>query len=263
MSVAAERVARPPVSTGSKARDKVTGRGDVRVRVRASSTSRTRDALCSTIVEGRASARSTRARRSPQDGIARRADAGRTRRSCRRPKGSSRCCSRRRSPTAARSSAVVIARELRGGSPRRAARPLRVRRGGARRRPARRPSRRSTSRTRSTRASRPTPRTATSRAALKEAVHTIDETYTTPAEHNNPMEPHATLAFWEGPKLTLYDSNQGAYAYSEIDRQGVRHATRERARDRPPRRRRLRLEGDAAAARHRRGDGRAAGRAGR
>jgi xanthine dehydrogenase YagR molybdenum-binding subunit len=50
---------------------------------------------------------------------------------------------------------------------------------------------------------------------LKDAAHTIDETYTTPAEHNNAMEPHATLAFWEGQKLTLYDSNQGAYAYSE------------------------------------------------
>jgi xanthine dehydrogenase YagR molybdenum-binding subunit len=49
---------------------------------------------------------------------------------------------------------------------------------------------------------------------LKDAAHTIDETYTTPAEHNNAMEPHATLAFWDGPKLTLYDSNQGAYAYS-------------------------------------------------
>jgi xanthine dehydrogenase YagR molybdenum-binding subunit len=48
---------------------------------------------------------------------------------------------------------------------------------------------------------------------LKEAAHTIDETYTTPAEHNNPMEPHATTAFWEDGKLTLYDSTQGPYAY--------------------------------------------------
>jgi xanthine dehydrogenase YagR molybdenum-binding subunit len=50
---------------------------------------------------------------------------------------------------------------------------------------------------------------------LRKAAHTIDETYTTPAEHNNPMEPHATTAFWDGSKLTLYDSNQGAWAYSE------------------------------------------------
>jgi xanthine dehydrogenase YagR molybdenum-binding subunit len=39
----------------------------------------------------------------------------------------------------------------------------------------------------------------------------VDETYTTPAFHNNPMEPHATLAIWDGEDaLTLYDSNQGA-----------------------------------------------------
>ena len=37
------------------------------------------------------------------------------------------------------------------------------------------------------------------------------ETYTTPAEHNNPMEPHATVAVWEGGGLTLYDSTQGAW----------------------------------------------------
>jgi xanthine dehydrogenase YagR molybdenum-binding subunit len=38
----------------------------------------------------------------------------------------------------------------------------------------------------------------------------VDCTYETPAEHNNPMEPHATLAVWEEGGVTLYDSNQGA-----------------------------------------------------
>ncbi|TMR03126.1 xanthine dehydrogenase family protein molybdopterin-binding subunit [Actinomadura soli] len=39
----------------------------------------------------------------------------------------------------------------------------------------------------------------------------VDVTYTTPAEHNNPMEPHATIALWdEHGYLTLYDSTQGA-----------------------------------------------------
>ncbi|TDB86782.1 xanthine dehydrogenase family protein molybdopterin-binding subunit [Actinomadura sp. KC216] len=39
----------------------------------------------------------------------------------------------------------------------------------------------------------------------------VDVTYTTPAEHNNPMEPHATLALWdEHGHLMLYDSTQGA-----------------------------------------------------
>lgn len=37
----------------------------------------------------------------------------------------------------------------------------------------------------------------------------VDATYTTPAEHNNPMEPHATMATWEGDSLTVQDSNQG------------------------------------------------------
>ncbi|MEA2384515.1 MAG: xanthine dehydrogenase YagR molybdenum-binding subunit [Solirubrobacteraceae bacterium] len=47
-------------------------------------------------------------------------------------------------------------------------------------------------------------------AALAAAAVTVDETYSTPAEHNNPMEPHATLALWSGGDLTLYDSTQGA-----------------------------------------------------
>jgi xanthine dehydrogenase YagR molybdenum-binding subunit len=41
----------------------------------------------------------------------------------------------------------------------------------------------------------------------------VDEVYTTPYEHNNAMEPHATTAFWEDGTLTLYDSTQGPYAY--------------------------------------------------
>lgn len=36
----------------------------------------------------------------------------------------------------------------------------------------------------------------------------IDVTYTTPIEHNNPIEPHATIAVWEGDRLTLYNSTQ-------------------------------------------------------
>src|SRR5207302_1259252 len=30
-----------------------------------------------------------------------------------------------------------------------------------------------------------------------------------PAEHHSPMEPHATVAAWDGPKLTLYEKTQG------------------------------------------------------
>jgi xanthine dehydrogenase YagR molybdenum-binding subunit len=50
-------------------------------------------------------------------------------------------------------------------------------------------------------------------AALRDAAVTVDQTYTTPHEHNCPMEPHATIAVWDpdGPKLTLYDSTQGVH----------------------------------------------------
>ena len=45
--------------------------------------------------------------------------------------------------------------------------------------------------------------------AFASAEVVIDCTYRTPAEHNNPMEPHATLAIWEEGRITIYDSNQG------------------------------------------------------
>jgi xanthine dehydrogenase YagR molybdenum-binding subunit len=36
----------------------------------------------------------------------------------------------------------------------------------------------------------------------------IEETYTTPIQNHNPMEPHGTIAVWDGDKLTVYDSTQ-------------------------------------------------------
>jgi len=36
----------------------------------------------------------------------------------------------------------------------------------------------------------------------------IDVTYTTPIENHNPLETHATIAHWDGDRLTLYDSTQ-------------------------------------------------------
>ncbi|HEX9998923.1 MAG TPA: xanthine dehydrogenase family protein molybdopterin-binding subunit, partial [Actinoplanes sp.] len=45
-------------------------------------------------------------------------------------------------------------------------------------------------------------------AALSAAPVSVDVTYRTPALHNNPMEPHATIARWDGENLVLYDSNQ-------------------------------------------------------
>ncbi len=44
--------------------------------------------------------------------------------------------------------------------------------------------------------------------ALESAAHRIDQNYSTPIEHHNPMEPSATVAVWEGDELTLYDATQ-------------------------------------------------------
>lgn len=38
----------------------------------------------------------------------------------------------------------------------------------------------------------------------------VDNTYRTPAYHNNPMEPHATTAQWSADRLTVHDSNQSS-----------------------------------------------------
>lgn len=48
-------------------------------------------------------------------------------------------------------------------------------------------------------------------SALEASAVVIDQIYTTPAEHNNPMEPHATVAQWHNGELTLYDSTQGVH----------------------------------------------------
>ncbi len=49
-------------------------------------------------------------------------------------------------------------------------------------------------------------------SAFASAPIRIDTVYTTPAEHHNPMEPHATIARWDGDALTVYDANQGVLA---------------------------------------------------
>ncbi len=46
-------------------------------------------------------------------------------------------------------------------------------------------------------------------AAFEAAPIYLSHTYTTPAEHNNPLEPHTTVAVWSDDEVTLYDSNQG------------------------------------------------------
>ncbi len=52
---------------------------------------------------------------------------------------------------------------------------------------------------------------------LNSSPQRIDQVYTTPAEHHHPMEPHATIAIWEGSdKLTLYDATQGVEVTRDI-----------------------------------------------
>jgi xanthine dehydrogenase YagR molybdenum-binding subunit len=48
-------------------------------------------------------------------------------------------------------------------------------------------------------------------AALASAAVALDATYTTPMEHQNPMEPHATIAIWADDGLTLYVGSQGVH----------------------------------------------------
>ncbi len=45
-------------------------------------------------------------------------------------------------------------------------------------------------------------------AAFKEADVMVDQVYTTPKQNHNPLEPHATIAEWNGEMLTLYDATQ-------------------------------------------------------
>jgi xanthine dehydrogenase YagR molybdenum-binding subunit len=52
-------------------------------------------------------------------------------------------------------------------------------------------------------------------AAFDEAPVRVQETYRTPTEHHNPMETHATIAEWNGNRLSLHDATQWAF--------GVRH----------------------------------------
>jgi xanthine dehydrogenase YagR molybdenum-binding subunit len=44
--------------------------------------------------------------------------------------------------------------------------------------------------------------------AFADAPIKIDAAYTTPYQHQMPMEPHATMAVWDGPKLTVHTAAQ-------------------------------------------------------
>ena len=103
-----------------------------------------------------------------------------------------------RSPTAARSSAVVVAESLEVAREAAGSCGSSTPRERARRRAAPPTTPALRARTRSTPAPDRHRATATSRRRSRGAPVTVDATYTTPAQHNNPMEPHATLALWDG-----------------------------------------------------------------
>jgi xanthine dehydrogenase YagR molybdenum-binding subunit len=44
--------------------------------------------------------------------------------------------------------------------------------------------------------------------AFTNAKYIIDQVYETPIEHHQPLEPHATIAVWEGEHVTLYNGSQ-------------------------------------------------------
>jgi len=46
------------------------------------------------------------------------------------------------------------------------------------------------------------------KAAMIDAEVKIEQEYETPIEHHHPMEPHSTLAVWEGENLILYNGSQ-------------------------------------------------------
>jgi xanthine dehydrogenase YagR molybdenum-binding subunit len=46
-------------------------------------------------------------------------------------------------------------------------------------------------------------------AAMQAAAARVEATYLTPIEHHNPMEPHATIAQWDGDRLTVRTATQG------------------------------------------------------
>ena len=51
---------------------------------------------------------------------------------------------------------------------------------------------------------------------MQGAAVTIDETYTTPVYHHNPMEPHSTVAIWNGDQLTVHDATQSVYGVKSL-----------------------------------------------
>ncbi|MEO8334765.1 MAG: xanthine dehydrogenase family protein molybdopterin-binding subunit [bacterium] len=53
-------------------------------------------------------------------------------------------------------------------------------------------------------------------AAFQSAAVKVDQTYVTPTEVHNPIELHATVATWEGDKVTLYETSQAILNHRDV-----------------------------------------------
>jgi xanthine dehydrogenase YagR molybdenum-binding subunit len=53
-------------------------------------------------------------------------------------------------------------------------------------------------------------------AAFRSAPVKVDQTYVTPTEVHNPIELHATVAAWEGDRVTLYETSQAVVNHREV-----------------------------------------------
>jgi xanthine dehydrogenase YagR molybdenum-binding subunit len=57
-------------------------------------------------------------------------------------------------------------------------------------------------------------------AALADAPHSVDRTYTTPRHNHNAIEPHALTLAWDGDELTVHDASQGvslhAWTFAQV-----------------------------------------------
>ena len=91
--------------------------------------------------------------------------------------------------------------------------------------------------------------------ALDAAEVRVSPTYTIPTEHHNPIETHATLAEWDGDKLTLHDKTQWVYNVRTQVALAFDLAAGRRPRDLAVRRRGVRLGAAYLVARPARGDG--------
>ncbi|WP_341316979.1 xanthine dehydrogenase family protein molybdopterin-binding subunit [Paraburkholderia sp. IMGN_8] len=55
-----------------------------------------------------------------------------------------------------------------------------------------------------------------SEAGFNAGAHRLEQTYTTPVETHNPMEMHATTAYWQAGRLIVYESSQGVLNHRNV-----------------------------------------------